>query len=269
MWPIAGHRQAGREGRAAAANALRAVFSDASPSSTSPPERPQGGPGAPQGRVLRRFAWGSGGPSESCPIMQDYRTSPLPDKRGGFSATQRGKAPPTIHHAQVIRTDLTCSSPALQAHWNARLRRSDRPPAARTGARRKPRSTKPFRYWRLSKPGRGPAEGHGRASRCLPPGPGSPCSTQRSPARRRRTVFSPGVEERRGLGKNPRWSAPTNWLTRVVSPECRAWWMRPRGPSLELLSSLRPFWRRVLSLRQPPRQCPLRRQRISRSCDAP
>ena len=202
-------------------------------------------------------------------IRQAYRTLTLPDKRGGFSATRRVKAPPTIHRAQVIRTDLTCSSPALQARWNARLRRSNRPPAARTGARRKPRSTKPFRYWRLSKPGRGPAEGHGRASRCLPPGPGSPCSTQRSPARHRRTVFSPGVEERRGLSKNPRWSPPTNWLTRVVSPECRAWWMRPRGPSLELLSSLRPFWRRVLSLRQPPRQCPLRRQRISRSCDAP
>ena len=246
----------------------RAAFSDASASSKTASGAASGGPGG-------RKAWFCGvwhGVWAGLRIMSDnvsLSDIALPDKRGGFSATRRGKAPPTIHRAQVIRTDLTCSSPALQAHWNARLRRSDRPPAARTGARRKPRSTKPFRYWRLSKPGRGPAEGHGRASRCLPPGPGSPCSTQRSPARRRRTVFSPGVEERRGLGKNPRWSAPTNWLTRVVSPECRAWWMRPRGPSLELLSSLRPFWRRVLSLRQPPRQCPLRRQRISRSCDAP
>jgi Protein of unknown function (DUF1403) len=38
--------------------------------------------------------------------MQSYRTSPHPDKRGGFRATQRDKAPPKIHHAQVIRADL-------------------------------------------------------------------------------------------------------------------------------------------------------------------
>jgi hypothetical protein len=38
--------------------------------------------------------------------MQTYRTSPPHDKRGGLFATQRDKAPPTTHHAQVIRTDL-------------------------------------------------------------------------------------------------------------------------------------------------------------------
>jgi Protein of unknown function (DUF1403) len=38
--------------------------------------------------------------------MQPYRTSLIHDKRGGFLATQRDKAPPTIHHGPVIRADL-------------------------------------------------------------------------------------------------------------------------------------------------------------------
>jgi Protein of unknown function (DUF1403) len=38
--------------------------------------------------------------------MQSYRTSPHNDKRGGFRATQRDKAPHTIHHARVIRADF-------------------------------------------------------------------------------------------------------------------------------------------------------------------
>jgi hypothetical protein len=38
--------------------------------------------------------------------MQSYRTSPTPDKQGGFLAKQRDKAPRKSHHAQVIRADL-------------------------------------------------------------------------------------------------------------------------------------------------------------------
>ena len=45
-------------------------------------------------------------PSESCPIMESYRTSPPHDKQGGLFATKRDKAPPTIHHAHVIRAEL-------------------------------------------------------------------------------------------------------------------------------------------------------------------
>jgi hypothetical protein len=40
------------------------------------------------------------------PIRQDYRTSPYNDKRGGFRATKRDKAPHKTHHAPVIRPDL-------------------------------------------------------------------------------------------------------------------------------------------------------------------
>jgi hypothetical protein len=38
--------------------------------------------------------------------MQSYRTCLTHDKRGGLFATQRDKAPPTFHHAPVIRTDI-------------------------------------------------------------------------------------------------------------------------------------------------------------------
>jgi Protein of unknown function (DUF1403) len=39
--------------------------------------------------------------------MQSYRTSTSHDKRGGFFPTTVDKAPPRIHHAHVIRADLT------------------------------------------------------------------------------------------------------------------------------------------------------------------
>jgi Protein of unknown function (DUF1403) len=38
--------------------------------------------------------------------MEAYRTSPTPDKRGGFLATQRDKAPHKTHHAPVIRAEF-------------------------------------------------------------------------------------------------------------------------------------------------------------------
>jgi hypothetical protein len=39
--------------------------------------------------------------------MEAYRTSPRHDKRGAFLANSADKAPQTIHHAHVIRADLT------------------------------------------------------------------------------------------------------------------------------------------------------------------
>jgi hypothetical protein len=38
--------------------------------------------------------------------MQTYRTSPHPDKQGGYRATKRDKPPHKPHHAPVIRADL-------------------------------------------------------------------------------------------------------------------------------------------------------------------
>jgi hypothetical protein len=51
---------------------------------------------------------------KKCPILESYRTSPPHDKRGGLFATQRDKAPPTIHHAPVIRTELDLLATAAE-----------------------------------------------------------------------------------------------------------------------------------------------------------
>jgi hypothetical protein len=68
--------------------------------------------------------------------MQTYRTSSLHDKRGGFRATQRDKAPLTIHHAQVIRPEFE-----LLADPTADLGESV-PAPLRKPARAKPSGTK-------------------------------------------------------------------------------------------------------------------------------
>ena len=82
-----------------------------------------------------------------------------------------------IHHALVIRADLDLlADRAASAPGTHLLRRLGRL-AAQGGPQRKPRKTKPFHHRRRSPPGRGQAEGQGRASRCLPPAPGSLCST--------------------------------------------------------------------------------------------
>ena len=74
---------------------------------------------------------------------------------------------------QVIRDD---SQPLADAPPD----REDRVPAPPVDSvrepkqvQRKPRNSKPFRRRRRSRPGRGPAEGQGRAIPCLPPAPGS------------------------------------------------------------------------------------------------
>ena len=69
--------------------------------------------------------------------MQDYRTCPHHDKRGGFRATKRDKAPHKIHHAQVIRANLEPLAdrpPDVQEPLSA-------PPAKRARAKRTPAKT--------------------------------------------------------------------------------------------------------------------------------
>jgi len=63
--------------------------------------------------------------------MQDYRTCPPYDKRGGCFATNRDKAPPKIHHAQVIRADFDLlAEPPPDVH-----ERLSAPPAKRARAK--------------------------------------------------------------------------------------------------------------------------------------
>ena len=110
-------------------------------------------------------------PSESCPIMESYRTSPPHDKQGGLFATKRDKAPPTIHHAHVIRAELDpLVRPGTRPLGKVAQRRC-RGARERSRARRKPRNGRPFRHRRRSRPGRGRAEGQGRAIPCSPPAP--------------------------------------------------------------------------------------------------
>ena len=63
--------------------------------------------------------------------MEAYRTSPTPDKPGGFHARVRDKPPQTIHHAAVIRTDLELHDD----HTPDSAERLSAPPAKRAGAK--------------------------------------------------------------------------------------------------------------------------------------
>ncbi len=81
-----------------------------------------------------------------------------------------------IHHARVIRADLDLLADRLRTLADRVPAPSAKQARAKT-ARRKPRNGKPFRRRRRSRLGRGRAEGQGRAIPCLPPAPGSLCST--------------------------------------------------------------------------------------------
>ena len=110
-WAAAGRRPApsGREragGGRVRTGASRGVFRRLGRLRSVSSERLREPSRRPQGR-FRGFSHGRPSAlSNSCPIMEAYRTSPPHDKLGGFLATQRDKAPQTIHHAPVIRTDL-------------------------------------------------------------------------------------------------------------------------------------------------------------------
>ena len=74
----------------------------------------------------------------SCPIMLPYRTSPPHDKRGGFVPNRGDKAPPRIHHAQVIRADLEPRSRPVADPGEARSRAASEARASKAAARRNP-----------------------------------------------------------------------------------------------------------------------------------
>ena len=155
----------------------RAVFSDASPASNV-------ASGAASGRPGGLKAWFCGvwhGVWAGLRIMSDKASLSdiaTPRQAGRISApNQRDKAPPRIHHAPG---DSRRSQPRSRP---ARRPRRGRSRAACDSARepsrtrRKPRKSKPFRRRRRSRPGRGRAEGQGRAIPCSPPAPASRCST--------------------------------------------------------------------------------------------
>ena len=82
------------------------------------------------------------------------------------------------HHAHVIRADLTLvPDPLADLGESAFPRRCGGARASEPDLGESPRNGKPFRRPRRSRPGRGRAEGQGRAIRCSSPAPGSPCST--------------------------------------------------------------------------------------------
>ena len=83
--------------------------------------------------------------------MEAYRTSPHPDKRGGFFAPTRDKPPRKIHHAHVIRNEfepLADRPPDLQERLSAPLA---------TRARTKPSPPKPLERQALPTPAPIPA----------------------------------------------------------------------------------------------------------------
>ena len=83
-----------------------------------------------------------------------------------------------IHHAPGdSRRSRPARRPASPTFEERRFRAA--PASAREPRRasRKPRNGKPFRRRRRSRPGRGRAEGQGRAIPCSPPAPASRCST--------------------------------------------------------------------------------------------
>jgi hypothetical protein len=69
--------------------------------------------------------------------MQYYRTFPAHDKPGGFLAKKRDKAPPTIHHAHVIRPDF---DPLADLPPDT-AERIDAPPVTRARAKTSPAKT--------------------------------------------------------------------------------------------------------------------------------
>ena len=144
--------------------------------------------------------------SNSCPIMESYRTFSTHDKRGGFLATHRDKAPRKTHHTQVIRADLEllAEPPARRSGAPSRAAREARGEPRR--AKRKPRNDQP-----LPPPAPIPAwaRASGRAGESGPlfaAGAGARASgrlSARRAARRRGATRPPGAAERRGFRQNP------------------------------------------------------------------
>jgi hypothetical protein len=101
--------------------------------------------------------------SESRPIMQPYRTSPYPDKRGGLCATQRDKAPRKTHHARVIRTEFELladrtPNPLERAPASLRQPRRTKRTSTKTPEQQAPPPPSPIPAWARASGGEGQGE---------------------------------------------------------------------------------------------------------------
>jgi hypothetical protein len=114
--------------------------------------------------------------AKRCPRLETYPTFLHHDKQGGFLATKREKAPPKIHSAQVIRTELDPLATAaedLGANIVAPFRQPPRAKRTPTKASESPvfPPPAPIPAWARASGRRG------RAIPCLPPAPLLRCST--------------------------------------------------------------------------------------------
>ena len=177
VWPIAGPRQTGRWGQGRG--------STVAPCFPTPRRARTTASGAASGRAEEGSqAWFCGvwhGVWAGFRIMSDNASLSdisTHDKRGGFRATQRDKAPRKIHHAPVIRADLDLLADRLPDTFrSAFLRRLGSARAHKATLSENPGTASLSAAGADPGLGAGAAEGQGRASRCLPPAPGSLCST--------------------------------------------------------------------------------------------
>jgi hypothetical protein len=142
--------------------------------------------------------------AKRCPRLETYPTFLHHDKQGGFLATKREKAPPKIHSAQVIRTELDPLATAaedLGANIVAPFRQPPRAKRTPTKASESPvfPPPAPIPAW---------ARASGRRGRAIPVcRRRRSCAARRScasqPARRRSLARPPGAHERRSLRKDP------------------------------------------------------------------
>jgi hypothetical protein len=152
-----------------------------------------------------------------CRYWKAYRTSQRHDKRGGFHATKREKAPPTIHHGPVIRANLELLADrrpgpleCVPAPLATRARTKPSPP--------KPRNATPLR--RRCRPGRGQRKRRGGRSPV--------CRRRRArfarrifaqqPARRWGAARAPGASRGPRLAQN---SCASTQTSRAARPPLR------------------------------------------------
>ena len=189
----------------------RAVFSDASPSSTIASGAASGWARRGSGPGFAAFGMGFGRAFESCPIRQSYRTSPPHDKRGGIVATQRDKPPRKIHHAAVIRADLKLLADRLLTVQDGVSAPPREARASQDESSENPGTADPVR--RASIPAWARASGRaGEGDPLFAAGAGlallDACPARRS-ARRRRAARPPRAAERRGFAPKSCASTPT------------------------------------------------------------
>ena len=178
--------------------------------------------------------------------MQPYRTSPRHDKRGGYFTQTGDKAPPTIHHAQVIRSDLHLRFYTLRRRRRGRTRSGANRVSERRRAAAIPLPAQPFR--RRPRPDLGVGERKGRAGRSavfrrrLPRAPRRASAPR--PALRRRAALPPRAEGAAASAKILRLNADEGALRDLrfavgeeLLPAARLLWLwrdlASRAPSLD------------------------------------